>query len=140
MPSFNERLALHITASVATMWAAYVFAGLALIALPQAIAGGPLLLVQWVSQTFIQLVMLSVIMVGQNLQGQASEQRAAAAMAVREQHQTELLEHLDLLLNQVCEDEHAELDILQERRKQDELGNANGSIEVGGSSGGAVGG
>jgi hypothetical protein len=32
--------------------------------------------VQWVSQTFIQLVMLSVIMVGQNILGRASDKRA----------------------------------------------------------------
>jgi len=43
---------------------------------PQAIQGGLLTFVQWVSQTFIQLVMLSVIMVGQNILGRASDKRA----------------------------------------------------------------
>lgn len=58
------------------MWCAYVFAALALVALPQAIQGGSLTMVQWISQTFIQLVMLSVIMVGQNILGAASDKRA----------------------------------------------------------------
>jgi hypothetical protein len=57
------------------MWCAYAFACLALVALPSA-TGSPLLLIQWVSQTFIQLVMLSVIMVGQNILSRASDKRA----------------------------------------------------------------
>jgi hypothetical protein len=57
------------------MWCAYAFALLALVALPSA-TGSPLLLIQWVSQTFIQLVMLSVIMVGQNILSRASDKRA----------------------------------------------------------------
>jgi hypothetical protein len=43
------------------MWCAYLFALLALLGLPQAAGGGLLAFVQWLSQTFIQLVMLSVI-------------------------------------------------------------------------------
>jgi len=73
----NGRIALTLTSAVGTMWCAYAFAILALIVLPQAIAGGLLTLVQWVSQTFIQLVMLSVIMVGQNVLGSAADKRSA---------------------------------------------------------------
>ena len=58
------------------MWCAYAFAVLALLVLPEAVHGGLLTLVQWVSQTFIQLVMLSVIMVGQNILSRASDKRA----------------------------------------------------------------
>jgi hypothetical protein len=72
----NGRIALALTAAVGTMWCAYGFAILALVVLPQAITGGILLFVQWVSQTFIQLVMLSVIMVGQNVLSRASDKRA----------------------------------------------------------------
>jgi hypothetical protein len=72
----NGRIALALTTAVGTMWCAYAFALLALVVLPQAISGGLLLFVQWVSQTFIQLVMLSVIMVGQNVLGRASDKRA----------------------------------------------------------------
>jgi hypothetical protein len=58
------------------MWCAYAFGLLALVALPSALNGGLLAIIQWVSQTFIQLVMLSVIMVGQNILGKASDKRA----------------------------------------------------------------
>jgi len=74
--TFNGRIALLLTQGVGTMWCAYAFAALALVTLPQAITGGTLALVQWISQTFIQLVMLSVIMVGQNLLSAASDKRA----------------------------------------------------------------
>jgi hypothetical protein len=73
----NGRIALVLTSVVGTMWCAYAFAILALAVVPQAIGGGLLTFVQWVSQTFIQLVMLSVIMVGQNILGRAADKRAA---------------------------------------------------------------
>ena len=72
----NGRIALALTAAVGTMWCAYAFAILALVVLPEAVGGGLLTLVQWVSQTFIQLVMLSVIVVGQNILARASDKRA----------------------------------------------------------------
>lgn len=72
----NGRIALALTAAVGTMWCAYAFAILALLVLPEAIGGGLLPFVQWVSQTFIQLVMLSVIMVGQNILAKASDKRS----------------------------------------------------------------
>ena len=58
------------------MWCAYAFALLALLVLPQAAGGGLLAFVQWLSQTFIQLVMLSVIMVGQNILSRAADKRS----------------------------------------------------------------
>jgi DNA integrity scanning protein DisA with diadenylate cyclase activity len=62
----NRRVAERITAAVGTMWAAAAFAAIALISLPAAIrAGDTLTLVDWVAQTFLQLVLLSIIMVGQ---------------------------------------------------------------------------
>ena len=73
---FNGRFALLLTTAVGTMWAAYAFAVLALVALPSALGGGLLPLIQWVSQTFIQLVMLSVIMVGQNILSRAADKRS----------------------------------------------------------------
>ena len=74
----NGRIALWVTATVGTMWCAYIFAGLAFIALPSALGGGILAMIQWISQTFIQLVMLSVIMVGQNILGAAADKRSEA--------------------------------------------------------------
>jgi hypothetical protein len=61
---------------VGTMWCAYIFAGIALISLPSAIAGGTATIVSWVAQTFLQLVLLSVIMVGQKVAAQASDKQA----------------------------------------------------------------
>ena len=73
----NGRIALLLTRAVGSMWCAYAFALLALVALPSAIKSGDMMvLIQWVSQTFIQLVMLSVIMVGQNIMGKAADTRA----------------------------------------------------------------
>lgn len=72
----NGRIALMLTTAVGTMWCAYLFALLALVVAPQAFEGGLLSSVQWVSQTFIQLVMLSVIMVGQNILSRAADRRA----------------------------------------------------------------
>ena len=75
--SFNDRLALFITRYVSTMNCAYAFAIIALIALPQAITDSfsdgfrPMPLVTWLSQSFLQLVLLSIVMVGQQLQNKA---------------------------------------------------------------------
>ena len=75
--TFNGRVALVLTRVVGTMWCAYAFALLALVALPDALQSGSTLpVIQWVSQTFIQLVMLSVIMVGQNVLGKAADRRS----------------------------------------------------------------
>jgi hypothetical protein len=73
---FNGRLALIITNMVGTMWCAYLFAIIAFISLPAAIKGGTATLVSWVAQTFLQLVLLSVIMVGQRVAAQASDKQA----------------------------------------------------------------
>ena len=75
---FNTFLALKITAAVGTMWCAYTFAGLALISLPTAIRGGLATSVTWTAQTFLQLVLLSIIIVGQNVQAGAADARAQA--------------------------------------------------------------
>ena len=76
---FNRWLAIKVTNAVGTMWCAYAFAALAIVSLPAAIASGnPVILVSWVSQTFLQLVLLSIIIVGQNVQAMASDKRAEA--------------------------------------------------------------
>lgn len=74
---FNTWFALRITGGVGTMWCAYLFAVIAIISLPSALRTGQLIvIVAWVAQTFIQLVLLSIIMVGQNVQSAASDKRA----------------------------------------------------------------
>jgi hypothetical protein len=75
---FNTKVALVITTAVGSMWCAYAFALFDLISLPEAIRGGASTIVSWVAQTFLQLVLLSIIMVGQNVQATASDKRAEA--------------------------------------------------------------
>lgn len=75
----NNRIGLWITRKVGTMWAAYAFAGLALISLPAAIASGDIrVIIDWIAQTFLQLVLVSVIIVGQNQLNAQAELRAEA--------------------------------------------------------------
>jgi hypothetical protein len=74
---FNAALAVKITNGVGSMWCAYAFALIALISLPQAISShSAVTLVSWISQTFLQLVLLSIIIVGQNVLAAASDKRA----------------------------------------------------------------
>jgi hypothetical protein len=89
---FNAKLAVVITHAVGSMAMAYIFCLIALTSLPAILieAGvltssdvpgfltkpGLILIVAWVAQTFIQLVLLSIIMVGQDVQSIASDARA----------------------------------------------------------------
>src|SRR5580704_16164469 len=76
---FNAAVAVKITEGVGTMWCAYAFAALALFSLPSAIKSGSVVtLVSWISQTFLQLVLLSIIIVGQNVLAAAADTRAEA--------------------------------------------------------------
>jgi hypothetical protein len=72
---FNQKLAIGLTKAVGTMICAYIFAVLAIIGYPGFHATATQW-VQWISQTFIQLVMLSVIMVGQSILGRQQELQA----------------------------------------------------------------
>ena len=73
----NSYLAVKITSAVGTMWCAYLFALLALLSLPEVLSSGSLKdLVAWIAQTFLQLVLLSIIIVGQNISQVASDKRA----------------------------------------------------------------
>ncbi len=79
MARFNAWLAVKVTTGVGTMWCAYAFALIALISLPEAInSHSAVTLVSWVSQTFLQLVLLSVIIVGQNVLAAAADKRSEA--------------------------------------------------------------
>ena len=75
---FNTKVAILITTVVGSMWCAYAFALFDLISLPDAIRSGTPAIVSWVAQTFLQLVLLSVIMVGQNVQADAADRRSEA--------------------------------------------------------------
>ncbi|HEY1447686.1 MAG TPA: hypothetical protein VGF33_04055 [Caulobacteraceae bacterium] len=73
---FNGWLAVKITNIVGTMWCAYAFALLTFLSLPDAIKGGTATLISWIAQTFLQLVLLSIIMVGQKVAAAASDKQA----------------------------------------------------------------
>ena len=72
----NAKIAVFLTNIVGSMWCAYVFAVIALIGLPPALRPGGEGIIAWIAQTFLQLVLLSVIMVGQNVQSVASDVRS----------------------------------------------------------------
>ena len=79
---FNQWFAVKVTTGVGTMWCAYAFAALAFVSLPAAItSGSAVTLVSWISQTFLQLVLLSVIIVGQNVLAAAADKRSEATYA-----------------------------------------------------------
>ncbi len=88
----NAKIAVFLTNIVGSMWCAYVFAVIALLGLPAALKPGGEGIIAWIAQTFLQLVLLSVIMVGQNVQSQASD--------LRSQHTyddtVEILDRLDI--------------------------------------------
>ncbi|HUZ38608.1 MAG TPA: hypothetical protein VMV17_19975, partial [Streptosporangiaceae bacterium] len=74
---FNGRVGLAITTAVGTMVCAYVFAVIAFISLPSALSSGNLtIIIAWVSSNFLQLILLPVIIVGQNLQAGAADKRS----------------------------------------------------------------
>ena len=74
---FNARVGLRVTVVVGTMWCAYLFTLLALVSAPSAFrTGNKIIIVAWIAQTFLQLVLLPVIIVGQNIQAATSDKRA----------------------------------------------------------------
>ena len=73
---FNAKFGLKVTLVVGTMWCSYVFTILALFALPSAIKQGTYFIVVWLSSSFLQLVLLPIIIVGQNIQAAASDKRS----------------------------------------------------------------
>ncbi len=74
---FNTMVALAITKGVGSMWCAYIFTILSLISLPAAIkTHDPVVIIGWIAQTFLQLVLLPIIIVGQNVLAAASDARA----------------------------------------------------------------
>ncbi len=73
---FNARVGLKVTLVVGTMWCAYLFTAIALLALPSAVKLGTFYVVVWISSSFLQLVMLPIIIVGQNIQAAAADTRA----------------------------------------------------------------
>jgi len=88
---FNKSLAIGISKAVGSMYCAYVFCLISLMSLPailtQAfsltvfphwmISASLIALIAWISSYFLQLVLLPILMVGGNIQGEAGDARAA---------------------------------------------------------------
>lgn len=113
MKRFNPWLAQKITNGVATMWCAYLFAAIALISLPKAIqSGDSIVIVSWVAQTFLQLVLLSIIMVGQKVASQSvedtiNETHTASIAEFELAKEARLLAHQELsALHSISQDMH----------------------------------
>jgi len=73
---FNAKFAVFLTNIVGSMWCAYVFAIIAFIRLPAALKPGGEGIIAWIAQTFLQLVLLPIIIVGQNIQARTADKRA----------------------------------------------------------------
>jgi hypothetical protein len=73
----NGHIGLFVTTVVGTMWCAYLFTLIALVSLPDALKSGQsLIIIAWIAQTFLQLVLLPIIIVGQNIQAKAADKRS----------------------------------------------------------------
>ncbi|HUX70398.1 MAG TPA: hypothetical protein VMV41_07810 [Cellulomonadaceae bacterium] len=80
----------RITNAVGTMWMALVFTAIALVSLPGAVhSGDVVVIVSWVAQTFLQLVLLSIILVGQSIESARTEARD------QETHDAVMAEHAE---------------------------------------------
>ena len=80
MGHFNDVVAVIITRAVGSMWAAYIFVLIALVSFPQALVsflnGDTIVGVTWLSQSFLQLVLLPILLVGQRVISAAQDARA----------------------------------------------------------------
>ncbi len=111
MGRVNTYLAVLITKMVGSMWCAYLFALLALVSLPAAIEShSPIIIIGWIAQTFLQLVLLPIIIVGQNVQAAASDARAES------DHKTLLAIHtLTSEVHKIAQQQTSMLALLEER-------------------------
>ncbi len=93
------------------MWCAYLFAAIALVSLPAAIqSGNAIIIIGWIAQTFLQLVLLPIIIVGQNVQAAATDARAES------DHETLIAIHtLTSEVHTIAEQQTKILEMLAER-------------------------
>ena len=95
---FNAAFGLRITVLVGTMWCAYIFTCIALVSLPSTIKQhSATTLVLWLSSEFIQLVLLPIIIVGQNIQSRAADARATKTFEDVEDARKKIEHAIDLL-------------------------------------------
>jgi len=111
----NAWLAVLITKSVGTMYCAYLFTVIAFVALPSAIQqGSATVLINWISSNFLQLVLLPIIIVGQNLISAMQDARAEA------DHETlTALHKMNVQQLQILEGQEKILELLKSRTSSD---------------------
>jgi hypothetical protein len=98
MQRFNAAFGLKITVLVGTMWCAYLFTCIAVVSLPSTIKQhSATTLVLWLSSEFIQLVLLPIIIVGQNIQSRAADARATKTFEDVEDARHKIEHAIDLL-------------------------------------------
>lgn len=107
---FNKWFAAKITSAVGTMGCAYLFTALSLVSLPSVLRSGNVIqIIAWITQTFLQLVLLSVLMVGQNIMGEASEKRSEEThQIVKTSHHEQMREMI--VLRELLKDAQQERD------------------------------
>ena len=113
MGRLNAAVAVRITKSVGTMYCAYVFTLIALVALPAAIQQGSVtVIVNWLSSNFLQLVLLPIIIVGQNVISAAQDARAEA------DHETlTALHQMSVQQIQILRGQNEILDLLRQKAR-----------------------
>ena len=112
--AFNNWLGVQVTRSVGTMWAAYVFMLIGFVSFPQALhsflKGDTVTGISWLSQSFLQLVLLPVIIVGQNVISASQDARAEA------DHETLTALHLiNVRQLRILEDQQRILQLLEKK-------------------------
>lgn len=102
--SLLDRIGLRITNVVGTMWCAMLFLVIAVISGPAAFrTHDPVIIVQWISGAFLQLVLLPIIIVGQNQQSKRDEAQSDEDYEVNKKAEKEIEELKQILLNQNAE-------------------------------------
>jgi hypothetical protein len=127
---FNKRVAVEITNRIGTMTCFWAFCLLAVLALPASLVEahvlpasigvmgsiGFVVIITWVAQSFLQLVLLPSLMVGQNLQNAAADARAAKTLEHAEdiyEHVVTIIDLLDAHTERGIHDLHIELETLR---------------------------
>jgi hypothetical protein len=126
MKKFNkwlDKLAVKITGAVGSMWCAIIFTALALTSLPdvitEAVQNSTLApVIQWIAQTFLQLVLLSIILKGQNIASEKQEQivKQISENTAKTEAAAERIEHIVRIIERVSEKELIEI----KKEKQDQ--------------------
>jgi hypothetical protein len=93
-----NKIGIMITHAVGTMYCAILFGLLALTSFPAAMrSGDPVVIVGWIAQTFLQLVLLSIIMVGQRHSAEQSKKHHEEHLELIKNHHAERTNDIKLI-------------------------------------------